>query len=719
MEIRKEEESNLEEIKPSSYSFPLFVREPKSDSDKCDSKEAGACEKPVNENGLTIGLAVGIPVFVVLVILGLLLIKSYRRNKKEMMENDPDFDETGEVTALPDFPKQMDNPFDNRNSVRYPYPGKQNDFATSNVSLTHTVQAEPYLDKFILPYQHQIGSKASLDEYAKQIGEMGDYRHSYMPSYFERTRNSSVSNGASFGNKSVSPQKSQLKVAASNYSSRLPTPLQEYEKDPVMLNNNSTDHLGKMKEEEKYSAVIENQTYKLDSESNSNSDSLDVHEDEKYAVKYENESDTALNSTSNLIKKNFSTDTFTKDVSKSTEEDPDFAKETSYENSLEDSKEEHESPFGGKITDHEPDIASSESESSFHDTSAHVLDEMITDVAPGINNEAVPAIEINSNAKEAENESEGNKKEPSITKSPRISAFNLLSNDSDEEIDEEFLDPKQEEEVRRMRSVYKVYFDRANSVRNGTAENGKGFEADLTQPLPDTLDHLKINKDLKSDTAYDKRKTRASSIYTETPIFTEDEAKYHHQQEMLAEGMYAEQQQAHFMPNEPMQHPYYQNSVPHVELPPLQQLPTPSEIRKSTIQTYTDYEPRIKNHNGQGKKQPFNPIEDHSIWSSPVSSPGTQVSPVFNSQQSVISHGTNMGKHTVPSATQFSRSSVVMLNPVTEITKQRKFVPAGSLPSIPSGHGLHYSNNHNQEFESDLIPGSRKSQVRKMMNTNF
>ena len=58
-----------------------------------------------------------------------------------------------------------------------------------------------------------------------------------------------------------------------------------------------------------------------------------------------------------------------------------------------------------------------------------------------------------------------------------------------------------------------------------------------------------------------------------------------------------------------------------------------------------------------------------------------------------------------------------MLNPVTEITKQRKFKPAGSVPH--SYQPQQYGQSELNGPENDLIPGSRKSDVRRMMNTNF
>jgi len=67
-----------------------------------------------------------------------------------------------------------------------------------------------------------------------------------------------------------------------------------------------------------------------------------------------------------------------------------------------------------------------------------------------------------------------------------------------------------------------------------------------------------------------------------------------------------------------------------------------------------------------------------------------------------------------------ARTSVVMLNPVSEITPLRKFKPAGSLPSgVPSQAPYYQNSDELAHSNDDLIPGNRKSAVRRMMNTNF
>lgn len=87
-------------------------------------------------------------------------------------------------------------------------------------------------------------------------------------------------------------------------------------------------------------------------------------------------------------------------------------------------------------------------------------------------------------------------------KSPRISAFNLLKNESDDEDDNGHgenddddddemneLSPEQKEEIRRMKSVYKVYFD-----NDAAPQQPRQYEVDGNHP-PVPVD--KINNELK------------------------------------------------------------------------------------------------------------------------------------------------------------------------------------------------------------------------------
>ena len=55
----------------------------RKDDDECENDSEGSCQKPVNDDSLTIGLAIGIPVFVILCVLSFFLFRNYRKGKKE------------------------------------------------------------------------------------------------------------------------------------------------------------------------------------------------------------------------------------------------------------------------------------------------------------------------------------------------------------------------------------------------------------------------------------------------------------------------------------------------------------------------------------------------------------------------------------------------------------------------------------------------------------
>ncbi|KAL7663416.1 Uncharacterized protein ABC855_g4147 [[Candida] zeylanoides] len=735
-------------------------------SDACKKSHSSDCEKPVSQNGLTIGLAIGIPALVVVIVLGCLLLRNYRREKKEMMEHDPDFDENGEATALPDLPtahqqKQYDleDPFHNRNSMRYPVAtySKSDQPSTLSQGSHHPYMkgGDAYVDNIVLPYHHDTGSKHSLDEYARNISEYSAYGATPRASTFmnSKTRTSSFTNASMLGpyhnsatqlkGTSVSPQKSRNFVELAKDPTQSPTKSskgtatttkggQEFSAVP----NESTTSFGQQAQFFNAKDSFHHSTSDLESVSDSdNEGSADASGADQFAINYENESglkinDFAPSASVDTSSSHASFDTTrerpestTFEESTEVHDDSHTANELSFVQGMhgDDATGTHKnlSPFGDS-DDHK---ASNDDKFEFsHDSSN-------TDTA-------TTSLNAHLEAPIAVDEFE--------TKSPRISDFNLLKNDSDDEDGEEReLTVEQEEELQRMKSVYKVYFDREKSIKsnNGKAD-GHAFSADASQPLPaipQNKDFLMINKELKTDTDYDKRQTTTSSIYTEAPLFSQDEQQYVHQQQMLAQEApqqyhYQQQDQAPPLIHQP------------VELPPLQQLPPASDIRKSTIQTYTDFQPRPKNSSAMSppiNKQPFVPIENDGVWTAPISSPlmGSQGS--FNNDVRSV-HSPQL-THT-PSATQLSRSSVVMLNPVTEITKQRKFRPAGSH-AAPNGSATsltnqslrdqQYINMHPQQQQQQqqplqqyqqqpphqvhvngLIPDG-KDDVRRMMNSNF
>ncbi|EGV60736.1 hypothetical protein PSN45_001472 [Yamadazyma tenuis] len=748
------------------HALALYTRSNNDNDDNCSgkNKHSAQCQKPENDNGLTVGLAVGLPVAAVLLMVSYFIIRNYRKNKKESMEHDPDFDENGEATVLPDFPigaygrpVEMEDPFDNRNSARFPPPApKGANFhggRSSSASFSGSTKGDAYVQSFVLPYQHQIGSKVSLDEYAKQLGEYGSvYAASprgsayLVPGGHTRAGSSNLSNfpvvqANGSGNKSttVSPQKSSLK----------------HETKPSVPEAAKSDlQYGSIAPEDGIEEVSD------DSDS-----SIRGAGSPQFAINYENESDPHINNTLNqklpspVVRVDATHDTSNDSFNTTT--DQFIPKEVPTINDTHPERiENNHSPFS--------DNAQVDTPPSVEPTVTEVEDEQI-DGDFDFSNESADASAINTvgvgeqltantsaSNLDVPGDAEGQKLADServdsgSRKSPRISAFNLLKNVSDDEDDgqeehdedkplENDLSPDQEEELRRMKSVYRLYFDRANSVKRKDSvksehpeyEANYEFQADPDQPLPqvDMDQYLKINTKLRTDTDYNKRLTTTSSIYTDNgPEFVQRAPP--------------QQQYNYYLQDQSFQQ-FYQEHVQ--SLPPLQSLPNPSDIRKSTIQTYTDYQPKSKNNpvTSPTMKQPFNPIESDNVWTSPASSPVTNNPPTFETDTYTKSLAS------APSATQLSRSSVVMLNPVTEITKQRKFKPAGSLPSghrnnhayanagyaqqgypqqgypqpgYPQQQPMHqqHSGQFTHEHSTDsLIPGGKKSDVRKMMNSNF
>lgn len=685
------------------------------DDNDCDgkNKHSPQCQKPTTTGGLSIGLAVGLPVLLIAVALGYFLYRNYRKAKKEDMEHDPDFDENGEATALPDFKPyqansptgnfnnnpiyEMEDPFDNRN-IRSPYGRGYGD----NRSLTSAAPSKG-VESFILPYHHQMGSKVSLDEYARQLGEYGPSRGSYVPGP-SRTRNSSLSNinYLPHPNKatSVSPQKSNLKYENKNYEN-IPN------------------------------RTIDDATH---DETDDSDDSIDEGLSSHFAINYENELSAKLNKSDEDSFHSGHNETLYDEVQEpvinnverqaspfgdhaNVEDDSKLIEDEHIDGDFDFSNESGLSAAQTMEHDHE---TANTSTSNLGDKPNH---SEITQANSEMTFEADDDMGLGSKSTDPiDNTSVG--EDPTVNvarKSPRISKFNLFKNVSDEEdLDEnQILSVEQEEELTRMKSVYKLYFDRENTIKKKGGE-GQGssqvFTPDLNQPLPDTEpepepeQYLKVNNDIKADTDYNKRLTATSSIYTELNDINHSNS-YDPQQQV---------QQYNDLQQDQRFQQFYQQHLQ--SLLPLQQLRHPSDIRNSTIQTYTDYQPKSMSITSPQMKQPFVPIENDSVWSSPVNSPTLSNNEFFD-------NNTNM--KSTPSATQLARSSVVMLNPVTEITKQRKFKPAGSLPNVHQNnhaYANYATNGMNQQRQhgsppqlyqqrSDLIPNS-SDDLRKIVN-NF
>lgn len=701
-----------------------------SSSDVCKNNKSAACEKPVSTNSLEIGLGIGIPVAVVFAALGFLMYWRYRKNKKESLEHDPDFDENGDATALPDFPAfSKDDPFDNRFSVR---PHSKHMDAASHLKSANEVGSvstrmgteDTPVDGFVLPYHHQTSSKASLEEFARQLvdNRLSGRRDSNL-------RYALVTPGASTH---TSPQKSSLRYEQANVAAK-EAPVGRLTKDDYRTIPN---HF--------VTSLNANEYYNTKEEISDDTNDTSKLSENDFTVEYENEQEAPIN----LLLSNNHSPQKTREVTadEESEASDDFADASNSRGPFLEKEHEEEPPLSRNILNESTEEHADE---TFDEKRQEEEEEEEEERDEGEPRQVMPAIFVKSPFEE-QNETFGSEQgqrlydnsevtgntylettgddttehrsldpDPEgsgeskhhISRSPRLSAFDLLKNVSDDEGEGESqdreLDPEQEEELARMKSVYKVYFDRSNSTKtNATVNEDGSFRADATQPLPKIdIDHLKINDELKGDTQYDKRKTTTSSIYDEAPIFVEN-------------GSQAHPYQQYSMPHQqyPLQHPYAQlppqqfmAPPPAENLPPLKSLPSASEIRRSTIETFTDYQPKHKGHKGT-----LPPGE-----ASAASSPHIAQSGSFTTLKSPMSHDMlyNEDSEATPSPHQLSRTSVVMLDPVGEFKSQRKFKPAGSLPRQPSQPG--YLNQDLAQSHEDLIPGNRKSAVRRMMNTNF
>lgn len=725
-----------------------------SSSNACTGKhkDDAACQKPTNNDSLEIGLGVAIPVVMIILVLGFFLFRNYRKEKKESLEHDPDFDETGDATALPDFPAfTNEGTFDkNGSSVRmamnpgYPLMNLPNLSNSESRSINSSKfkesiegsQRKVYPDAFVLPYQNQMGSKASLDEFAKNSIDNREFYRT-----FRRDLDQYSSQNAGFYSERSSPQKSGLrneKIVPKALVSKSTEP------DYTNLPNNSTSL---------FNTALEG---------------TDVSSNEKptraqFGVEYENELDLAINTTlpsSNVAARNaFDTDSELESVEddESVETHKDLARaehdiKQSIVNSLGDNTQVNSGPKHNLEIRDTPGIAPSVKGADSRidtggDSSSDVAhesgDESDQETINSKNNDVLSPFADTHEVHEALNVKQ--------SKEPRISQFDLMKNVSDDEADDkEKLTEEQKEELARMKSVYKVYFDRTNSVvseRKTDSMGGHQFQVDTSQPVPNIdIDNLRINSDLKGDTRYDKRYTTASSIYEDfnpmngeslpglqlprmngQPTGAHQFQQQHGQHDQVQHMQHQlppdqQQNQHHRQPWQKANEGYFpqfkENGEPASptspqDMTPLKSLPYASDIRNSTIETFTDYQPRVKvmspgvKHNAHFDDTLNSPqISQNSFGSQNVGS-HQELPPVINNVY---------GGRPTPSASQLSRTSVVMLNPVNEITSLRKFKPAGSLPS---GMGNAAYNSDKSYAEDDLIPGNRKSAVRRMMNTNF
>ncbi|CAN3478546.1 hypothetical protein DICA0_E09736 [Diutina catenulata] len=615
-----------------------------SDADECKKHpNTPDCETPVHDNAATIAVSVCVPVVVICMVLGFFLWRNYRKDKKEMSEHDPDFDETGDVTALPDYkgygvPEyakayagQGPNPFDHgsHSSGEMEKPAAMYHHPQHNQSAGSVTTSDP-LQSF-LPMADATESKLSLNDYLRQFPDGG--RQSYMAS---KPRLSSTLSHLSGAQHSRQVSESLATPAAADQVSS----------QGEMVHSASQG--------------------------------------------------TQLSSGSRLSDARKELSPFDDKL----QQPPTLGAPAEYTDDDDDDDDVSHFTFeSGSSTprrqnSRRPDDDSRLDEFASREMSQKSIDNMHRAVSVSSHlRHASAAAEQSGLAAEPRDEL------PRPRKSPRISSFNLLANDSDEEQE---LTHEQEEEIQRMKSVYRVYFDK-----------GK----DPTSPEP-PLPALGL----------DKRMTTASSVYPagDSPQAAQTAQFGQHQEfnesnqfngqnqfdgqnaqfgqhqfdgqfDSQFDGQFDSQHQQFDGYPDPQVAAYngqpveyspngYELSSPafegHPQFTP-QPIPTASDIRSSTLQTYTDFGQVPRSKRAQGPVAVANP-EMQQPWADTDNGP-------------------------VLSATQMARNSVAMINP-TGIARKPTYKPA-------SKHQIG-SPVVNHDEGGDLVP-SAGADVRAMMNSNF
>lgn len=491
----------------------------------CSGKNADLtrCEKPASSNSLEIGLGIGIPVAAILMVLSYFIIRNYRKEKREAMDHDPDFDENGDPTALPDLPafSKEANPFQlNENQFAsnggYPLMLMQNKSVHDVASMDKhsSSPADPYIDGFVLPYHNQTGSKASLDHFARQLGDHNSFNHQRGVSEYSASINNLQ---PAYYSERSSPQRSNLNTSSSQLNSL------SQKNSPVKNRNGGRNAYNLQRNGSNFLVNI-----------NNSASDHEGHLSQPFRVNYENEPDSEHESIiSGPAKMDVSS---IKGYSANTEVADLSSEIVSIHNSDDESDDDQyrmaRSNASGsfKATSAKTVLPQVDGNEDFNMTSTDILspfdEHYTTDVLhkPIVANSSNTAADMSYSDVSTSVTQDSHSQQPTTKKEvkiPRMSAFNMLQNVSDDEVEDGNanhrtpMTEEQEIELARMKSVYKVYFDRSNSVKSlsETAANEGTFQADDSQPLPDLDQKFKVNSNLTTDTNYDKRKTTTSSIY--------------------------------------------------------------------------------------------------------------------------------------------------------------------------------------------------------------
>jgi hypothetical protein len=670
-----------------------------TNGDSC-SGDKQKCQKGSYVDAKTVGISVAVPVAVFLLIIGFFMWRSYRKGKKESAEDDdPDF--YGETTILPDYPNRgydefgnpisgakgpgggfdkfngdnqsyysMD-PFGNNNSARYPAQVMNPPQSARLASERSLNNNSPFYESIPLPYQHNLGSKHSLDEFAKH--SLGNEHSGYAisrPSSRTTSRNDSAS-----VYKTQSPHSSTFNM------------LQQQQKRAAAERALSSEE-------------------PTTTESSYSHEKKPDAEDEDQFKTRNNDGDTFKDSA------------------------------TGQAQHLDSQNYHHRQ---------NSDLSYSEDEPEFI---------FATDRLP------------------EENDQSRNKDQIIVppTDNHPVDQLKVTNPDEEEEDDED---------IKRMKSVYKVYFDRENSVKGKKPEADEEIPSlpNLEDSLPQgqslnsTIPTLNVEEDFSFDNGAPEKESHeqdeendplptsfglkvnetaqsrraASSIYSSIPLPYENAYPSVPEQQQQQQQQQQQYQPSRLPQQYPRQVPYQQQQqqqqgtrpppplsriqIPQYNDPAAPEVPSASRMNYDSIVTNTEYAPTKSLTGGSrpgnfGTKKPFNPIHYSDQIFRPTS-PSTPSSPGFDQ---LNSDGYDFNDVTPP-LPHHIRQSIVMVNPV-EIGKQKIYRPAGSFSQYQqqsanssrngsmTSASVAYSQQEQQEGNDYLPKSGSQADLRKHLGSS-
>lgn len=143
--------------------------------DRCYNNDSPECQKMVTEESLPIVLSVIIPIIIIALILVGIFYMSYLKGKKESMDYNPDFDDYGDVTALPEI-------FTNKHYTDSllgsdAYKTHRGTLTPNSGFQRSRYSIDPCFESFFLPSKEQLNSNLSLIDYKRQLNDNCNYNH--------------------------------------------------------------------------------------------------------------------------------------------------------------------------------------------------------------------------------------------------------------------------------------------------------------------------------------------------------------------------------------------------------------------------------------------------------------------------------------------------------------------------------------------------------------